>query len=613
MRRALFALTVAGLTWGLTVPLSKVVLGWLDPAWTTVGRFGLAAPVLALLARGRLREAATPAVAAWGAVGFGAVIVLQNVGIQRTSVTHAAVILGAVPVLVALAAAAIGSRASGPAAWFGFMLALGGIGLVAGTGGGSSLTGDGLILVSAVLSAATIVAQTRLLKGRDPIAVTAIQMAGAALTTLPLALFAGNAAPTTLPTTGQALAAVALVTVGSLVPFSLYAYGQARVRAEVAGAFVNLEPLVGAALGAVVFGDPFGQASLAGGLAVVAGIALSASPARPQAVDRDRRRAVVGDAVDGPASPGRGEEVRREGTAGIGDPGLAAVGHDPGQDPQQLRPVAALVEHVGTDDEVAGHPEPAGWLRPRPAPCREANAVRGRVAFEQLDRGRGPVRRQHVAAGPGRDERRDAKSAAELVHVASAHAHADERVGEREGARPQLGPVGQELLVLEGVLVEQDVRVARPQDIQADPAHGDPLAHEVQRAVHLRVLPSRVMPSRSRRLVTFLVLAAVGVAGCGSASEGGGSSSGGGGGGGGDAAAAKKPKALFAGACGSCHTLSAAGTNGSFGPNLDELKPNRARVQAAIANGPGAMPANLYAGDDAIAVAKYVAANAGQG
>src|SRR4051795_9872605 len=73
--RALIALTAAGLAWGLTVPMSKVVLGWLDPAWTTVARFGIAAPVLALLARGQLRKNLDPSIIAWGGLGFGVVIV----------------------------------------------------------------------------------------------------------------------------------------------------------------------------------------------------------------------------------------------------------------------------------------------------------------------------------------------------------------------------------------------------------------------------------------------------------------------------------------------------------------------------------------------------------
>src|SRR5829696_4151292 len=84
-RSALLALTAAGLMFGLTVPLSKLALGWLDPTWLAAVRFGLAAPVLALVARRTLRSAATMPVAAWGAVGYGAMVVLQNLGVERTS------------------------------------------------------------------------------------------------------------------------------------------------------------------------------------------------------------------------------------------------------------------------------------------------------------------------------------------------------------------------------------------------------------------------------------------------------------------------------------------------------------------------------------------------
>jgi O-acetylserine/cysteine efflux transporter len=280
-RRALLALTAAGLIWGLTVPLSKLALGWLDATWLTVARFGIAAPVLALLARRHLRGAFSPSVAAWGAVGFGLVVVLQNLAIPRTSVTHAAVILGTIPILVALTSAAAGRGVAGPQAWTGFALALGGIAMVAGSGGNGSASGDILMLVSAVLAALTIVAQARLLQGRDAVAVTAVQMGSAALVVLPLALTVGTL-PTGPPRAVEAAAALALVTIGSLIPFALYAYGQARVSPEIAGAFVNLEPLVGAALGAMVFGDPFGRGHAAGTIAILAGIALT--------IERPRRR-----------------------------------------------------------------------------------------------------------------------------------------------------------------------------------------------------------------------------------------------------------------------------------------------------------------------------------
>src|SRR3954470_4185934 len=137
-RNAYLALAAAGLLWGLTVPLSKVVLGWLDGGWLTLVRFALAAPLLALVGRRHLRAAFAPGVLFSGAVGYGLVIVLQNAGIERTSVSHAALIVGAVPALVALATAVSGRGRTSPRAAAGFALALAGVAIVAGGGGGGA-------------------------------------------------------------------------------------------------------------------------------------------------------------------------------------------------------------------------------------------------------------------------------------------------------------------------------------------------------------------------------------------------------------------------------------------------------------------------------------------
>jgi mono/diheme cytochrome c family protein len=70
----------------------------------------------------------------------------------------------------------------------------------------------------------------------------------------------------------------------------------------------------------------------------------------------------------------------------------------------------------------------------------------------------------------------------------------------------------------------------------------------------------------------------------------------------------------FSGACGSCHTLAAAGTTGTVGPNLDDLKPTTEQVLVAIENGgagTGQMPAGLLTGTDAERVAELVSSAAG--
>ena len=75
-------------------------------------------------------------------------------------------------------------------------------------------------------------------------------------------------------------------------------------------------------------------------------------------------------------------------------------------------------------------------------------------------------------------------------------------------------------------------------------------------------------------------------------------------------------KELFIQNCKSCHTLAAVQAHGVTGPNLDELGGlDKQRVLNAIktgGTGSGRMPAALLEGEDADAVATYVAAVAGR-
>lgn len=73
-------------------------------------------------------------------------------------------------------------------------------------------------------------------------------------------------------------------------------------------------------------------------------------------------------------------------------------------------------------------------------------------------------------------------------------------------------------------------------------------------------------------------------------------------------------KLVFVDQCGGCHALAAAGATGQFGPDLDQLKPTRARVEAQVRNGGGGMPPFQGELSDAeiVAVARYVSASAGR-
>ncbi|HET9163965.1 MAG TPA: c-type cytochrome [Solirubrobacterales bacterium] len=97
----------------------------------------------------------------------------------------------------------------------------------------------------------------------------------------------------------------------------------------------------------------------------------------------------------------------------------------------------------------------------------------------------------------------------------------------------------------------------------------------------------------------------------------------------------KEGQSLFQTNCGTCHTLYAAGTDGNYAPNLDELlapsgapegpnaadtiKATEGRVLNAVENGvdssttPGRMPAGILNSTQAKQVAAFVAATAGEG
>ena len=223
-----------------------------------------------------MRAAFSPALLASGAVGYGGTVLLQNAGITRTSVSHAALLIGTAPVLVAIIAAVWHRSVARPVAWAGFAVSLAGVALIAAGGGGQAdLAGDGMVLASVLLSAGFTVTQARLLRDRDPVAVTAVQFLGAALVALPFSLLT-EGMPTAPGSTGAVVdgrsrwRSAARCCRSACSPT-----GRARLPAEVAGAFLNIEPLVGAVAGVLIFGDPAGPAQLSGAAAILGGIALS--------------------------------------------------------------------------------------------------------------------------------------------------------------------------------------------------------------------------------------------------------------------------------------------------------------------------------------------------
>lgn len=111
-------------------------------------------------------------------------------------------------------------------------------------------------------------------------------------------------------------------------------------------------------------------------------------------------------------------------------------------------------------------------------------------------------------------------------------------------------------------------------------------------------------------LLLVALLLALGVAACGGDNDDGGEAAATTQGG---AATADGAEVFAAAGCGGCHTLAAAGSSGTSGPNLDELQPGKEQVAEQVRNGGGGMPAfgDQLSDAEIEAVAEYVSSSAG--
>jgi cbb3-type cytochrome c oxidase subunit III len=73
-------------------------------------------------------------------------------------------------------------------------------------------------------------------------------------------------------------------------------------------------------------------------------------------------------------------------------------------------------------------------------------------------------------------------------------------------------------------------------------------------------------------------------------------------------------KTIFKAKCGGCHTLAVAGTTGTTGPNLDQLRPSFAIALKQVTNGGAIMPAfkGVLTNAQIVAVAKYISSHSGK-
>lgn len=275
-------LTTIGL-WSSTFIVTKDAFSQVTPMAFIFVRFLLmtlmAFGVLAVLARrgaeGPLvpRRKDIPRFLVSGISGFTCYQLGYNLGLDRTSVFVASILIATVPLFTIIFLTVMGDR-SPWLAWVGMAVAVAGVAifLFDKRGGDRSLAGDALCIFAAVSFAIYGIVNRPLVRDYPSASYSAYTMVCG---TVPLIL-AGT--PAALNQDWGAVSArtwvglVYMVIFPVYVAYMLWNFGIARRGAAVASSFGLLAPILSGILSAIIFSEQFGVAKVAGGALVLAGL-----------------------------------------------------------------------------------------------------------------------------------------------------------------------------------------------------------------------------------------------------------------------------------------------------------------------------------------------------
>lgn len=284
------ACALAGCFWGCGFFFGKIALTGVNVGAMVFYRFAFAMLGLLPLLFGRRprfshREWLLLAVASF--LGIPLQFLLQFHGLSLTTVSHASLMVGTLPVLLALGATLSAGERLHVLGWAALAVSTTGAALIAlgkhpaSGANGPSLTGDMYVVISIFISLFWLLINKRLLLTHNALIVTAW---GTLLGWLMLAVCVPPlwGLP---PVHGISLRVWAALAASGLLCTAattlLWNWGMTRVPASEAGVLLNIEPMMGSVLGVLLLHEQLGGLAYTGGaLILVAALTLTSLSAR---------------------------------------------------------------------------------------------------------------------------------------------------------------------------------------------------------------------------------------------------------------------------------------------------------------------------------------------
>ena len=288
MRAAAVVLLVANVVYATAAVASRIALDGVPPALLGFARLGIAAMVLApLVRRGQLPPGEGRRFCAMGVIGFAVAFALTNWGIVYSTATNAALLIIVEPLtMLLLGPALLGERLTRREAVGAALAVVGALIVVADGIPGLTASvlprwrGDLMLALSGVAYAVYSLLGRPVLTPTNSTAVTARSIVWGAVAMVPLAALEWQAGARPVASASALVGTVYLAVVITALGYVAWNWALARVEAARAAAFLTVQPVVGALLGAAVLGDPVSVYTAIGGVLIAAGLWLSAA-ARP--------------------------------------------------------------------------------------------------------------------------------------------------------------------------------------------------------------------------------------------------------------------------------------------------------------------------------------------
>jgi drug/metabolite transporter (DMT)-like permease len=281
------ACALASCFWGCGFFFGKIALAQMNVGAMVLYRFLFATLVLIpLLFTHRpsfnRREWSTLLLCAF--LGIPLQFLIQFSGLALTTVSHASLMVGTMPVLLAVAATLFAHERMDATGWLALAISTAGAALIALSVRESSpahpvshlgnpaptLAGDLLVVLSLVIALGWILLNKRLMQRHSPIVVSAY---GTACGTLMLLLIVPpiyGLPPLAHISVNAWLALAASGVLCTAATTLLWNWGLTQVPASQAGVLLNMEPLIGSILGVFVLHDSLGPSARLGGALILA-------------------------------------------------------------------------------------------------------------------------------------------------------------------------------------------------------------------------------------------------------------------------------------------------------------------------------------------------------